>query len=182
MIELQTEDQVIDKPDNKHLEKEYLEQAYVHYEFLKRLAVQRLTYNVDGAEDLVQDTFVRAYEKFHLFELGTNCKQWLIRIMFNIHYSKHLKTVNRQKHADNFQYEIVKEHNKQVEFHLFEYMKYMERLNNRHQLVISLVDIEGMTMEECSETLMLPLGTVKSTLHRARKKLKELMKDSFNNN
>jgi RNA polymerase sigma-70 factor (ECF subfamily) len=144
----------------------------------------RMTGDEDDADDLVQETFMKAFRFFDKFEKGTNCKAWLFRIMKNSFindYRKHTKEPNKVDYDDvqNF-YENIK--SDEVETKHYELDAFsnlldddisiaIEKLPEDFRTVIILNDIEGFTYEEIADFVDIPVGTVRSRLHRARKML-----------
>jgi RNA polymerase sigma-70 factor, ECF subfamily len=144
----------------------------------------RMTGDEDDADDLVQETFLKAFRFFDKFEKGTNCKAWLFRIMKNSYindYRKHTKEPDKVDYEDvqNF-YETIKsdevdsDHYEQDAFTNLlddEISNALTQLPEDFRTVIILSDIEGFTYEEISDFVDIPVGTVRSRLHRARKML-----------
>ena len=144
----------------------------------------RMTNDEDDADDLVQETFLKAFRFFDKFEKGTNCKAWLFRILKNSYindYRKHTKEPDRVDYEDvqNF-YETIKSdevettHYEQDAFANLlddEISEALSELPEDFRTVIILSDIEGFTYEEISDFVDIPVGTVRSRLHRARKML-----------
>lgn len=158
-------------------------EAVPHKDALYSFAL-KLTRDADNADDLVQDTFLRAFRFFDKFEIGTNCKAWLFRIMKNSFindYRKDAKEPNKVDYEDvqNF-YERIKSDEVQTE-HLVndsfssqfddEITEAIAQLPTDFQTIIILADIEGYSYEEIAEFTSCPIGTVRSRLHRARKLL-----------
>lgn len=144
----------------------------------------RMTGDEDDANDLVQETYLKAFRFFDKFEKGTNCKAWLFRIMKNSYindYRKAVKEPNKVDYEDvqNF-YENVKsdeidsKHYEQDAFSNLlddEITKVLSALPEDFRTAIILSDIEGFTYEEIADFVDIPVGTVRSRLHRARKML-----------
>ena len=144
----------------------------------------RMTNDEDDADDLVQETFLKAFRFFDKFEKVTNCKAWLFRILKNSYindYRKQIKEPNKVDYEDvqNF-YETVKSdeinttHYEQDAFSSLlddEISEALTSLPEDFRTVIILSDIEGFTYEEISDFVDIPVGTVRSRLHRARKML-----------
>jgi RNA polymerase sigma-70 factor, ECF subfamily len=144
----------------------------------------RMTNDEDDADDLVQETFLKAFRFFDKFEKGTNCKAWLFRILKNSYindYRKHTKEPDKVDYDDvqNF-YETVRSdevnatHYEQDAFSNLlddEISEALSELPEDFRTVIILSDIEGFTYEEISDFVDIPVGTVRSRLHRARKML-----------
>ncbi len=166
--------------------KRYLDfetEAIPHKEALMNFAL-KMTNDMDDADDLVQETYLKAYRYFDKFERGTNCKAWLFSIMRNTfinEYRRVQKQPNKVDYDDvqNF-YETIKE--TEVSYmHVVgdafsntlddEVTTAIAELPKDFQTIILLCDVEGFTYEEISEFLSCPIGTVRSRLHRARKML-----------
>ncbi len=144
----------------------------------------RMTGDEDDANDLVQETYLKAFRFFDKFEKGTNCKAWLFRILKNSYindYRKAVKEPNKVEYEDvqNF-YENVKsdeidsKHYEQDAFSNLlddEITKVLSALPEDFRTAIILSDIEGFTYEEIADFVDIPVGTVRSRLHRARKML-----------
>ena len=144
----------------------------------------RMTGDEDDADDLVQETYMKAFRFFDKFEKGTNCKAWLFRILKNSFindYRKQTKEQNKVNYEDvqNF-YENIKSNeieSKHYELDAFSNLldddisKAITELPEDFRTVIILNDIEGFTYEEIADFVDIPVGTVRSRLHRARKML-----------
>jgi RNA polymerase sigma-70 factor (ECF subfamily) len=165
----------------KHIDFETL--AVPHKDALYNFAL-KMTNDTDEADDLLQETFLKAFKYFDKFERGTNCKAWLYSIMRNTYindYRREQKLPGKVDYDDiqNF-YENIKE--TEVEYgHIVE-DAFSNTLNDEvteaisdlpkdFQTIILLSDVEGFTYEEIAEFLSCPIGTVRSRLHRARKML-----------
>lgn len=144
----------------------------------------KMTGDEDDADDLVQETYLKAFRFFDKFEKGTNCKAWLFRILKNSYindYRKQVKEPNKVDYEDvqNF-YENIKSdevESKHYEQDVFsnllddEISKAITDLPEDFRTVIILSDIEGFTYDEIADFVDIPVGTVRSRLHRARKML-----------
>lgn len=153
------------------------------YNFALRMAV-------DGteAEDLVQETYLKAFRFFDKFEEGTNCKAWLFRIMKNSYINRYRRS---QKSPSTVDYGSVEEFyytirgagvdSGDLQERLFdnllddEVTTAIERLPDEFRSVVILCDIEGFTYEEIAEFVDCPVGTVRSRLHRGRKLLRDAL-------
>ncbi len=149
-----------------------------------------LTYEEESAHDLVQETFMKAYRFIDSYEKGTNAKAWLFRILKNgfiNEYRKKSKQPTRADFEDVINYhdsEEAKANDVSVDFRqdVFqgiigdEVTKAINELPADFRLVILLCDIEGFTYEEIAKIVDIPIGTVRSRLHRARNLLKEKLK------
>ena len=149
-------------------------EALPHLSALYRVAVWLVR---DGAEaeDLVQDTFMQALQSFHRFEKGTNCRAWLIRILFH---------VNSNRRRAKARLELVSDTDERIaETIAFdpptpqglteeEVLRALRSLPPQFEEVVLLSDIEDMTYKEIAKTLGVPIGTVMSRLHRGRKMMR----------
>lgn len=150
-----------------------------------------LTRNASDAEDLVQDTFLRAYRGFFQFREGTNLKAWLYRIMrntFNTNYRKRKRepeTIPVTDVEDWYLYSKMQDSGlaPSAESSVLETLPDEEvqgallSLPGRFRTVVLLADVEGFTYAEIAEITGTPLGTVMSRLHRGRKALEKRLWD-----
>ena len=146
----------------------------------------RLTYDEDDAKDLVQDTFLKSYRFINSFQKGTNAKAWLFRILKNSFINDFRKKSNEPNKVD---YQEVEGYynsdstDKSITTDLRvdtvkgmmgdEISNALNSLAVDFRTVIILCDLEGFTYEEMAKILDIPIGTVRSRLHRARNLLKE---------
>jgi RNA polymerase sigma-70 factor (ECF subfamily) len=160
--------------------------ALEHLDLLYRIA-RRLTRSATGAEDLVQDTFVRAYrarEEFDLQEYGI--RPWLVRIMHNLHVSQSQREQRQPKAVEEQHLDAAVRLNSPAALNLdpasFEGMdeqlvRAIHELPEEYQTVLLLWAIEDFAYKEIADALDVPIGTVMSRLHRARTKLSERLGD-----
>lgn len=164
------------------------EELFPHITALKTFAYH-LTYNEDDAEDLVQETYLKAHKFIDRYVPGTNAKAWLFKILKNAYINEYRKKSKRPSKVD-FE-EIVSYHdsddpNNQGFLDLREEL-FKDRMGDEvsvainalpidFRTVILLCDIEGFTYEEISKIIDVPIGTVRSRLFRARNMLKEKLK------
>lgn len=168
---------------------DFISNAIPHFAALHNFAL-KMTNDYDIADDLVQDTFIKAYRFYEKFEKGTNIKAWLYRIMKNSFINQFRKSSNLPEKIDyddveNF-YENIKSEAKNsndLEKDIFnnifddEVTKALNSLSDEFKTVILLCDIENYSYEEVAEFLDCPVGTVRSRLHRARNMLKDILHD-----
>jgi RNA polymerase sigma-70 factor (ECF subfamily) len=153
----------------------------------------RMTRNPPDAEDLVQETMLRAYRSFDRFEPGTNLKAWLFRIMTNAYINVYRK---RQREPQQLSSEEVED------FDLYQELKAhdpqfsetpesivldalvdsditdaIDALPEQFRLAVILSDVEGFSYAEMAEIMDVPIGTVMSRLHRGRKALQKRLWD-----
>ncbi|MFJ9555482.1 sigma-70 family RNA polymerase sigma factor [Nocardiopsis sp. NPDC101807] len=152
----------------------------------------RMTRNPADAEDLVQETFAKAFANFHQFRAGTNLRAWLYRILTNTFINSYRKKQRepRQDTTDeikDWQLAAAEAHTssgmRSAENEVLDHLpdsaikQALARLPEEFQEVIYLVDIEGYAYKEVAERMGTPLGTVMSRLHRARRQLREMLSD-----
>jgi RNA polymerase sigma-70 factor (ECF subfamily) len=150
----------------------------------------RMTGNRQEAEDLVQETFLRAYRFQHQFQPGTNFKAWLFKIQTNLYRSRYRKQWNAPQSLDDTE-----------EFYLYQHLgpdnatgddpaaealdhlgveevrKAIEDLPPAYRAAVLLTDVEGFSYKETAEILEVPVGTVMSRLHRGRQRLQKSLYD-----
>ena len=145
-----------------------------------------LSFNDDDAKDLVQETFLKAYRALDSYEPGTNAKAWLFKILKNAYINQYRKKARRPTKVDYEDYIGYQDREDQasVEFldlreEIFdnligdEVTSAVNALPVDFRAVILLCDVEGFTYEEIAKIIDIPIGTVRSRLHRARNMLKE---------
>lgn len=152
----------------------------------------RLTRNPQDAEDLIQETYLKAYKNFGAFKQGTNLKAWLYRIMTNTYINSYRKAKRRpaESSADDlsdFQLYTTAGHDSTgLESAEVEALKLMpdsaisEAMNDLpedYRMVVYYADVVGLAYKEIAEIMDTPLGTVMSRLHRGRKLLRGALKD-----
>ncbi len=149
-----------------------------------------LTHNEADANDLVQETCLRAFKAIASYREGTNAKAWLFRILKNNFINDYRKKSNRPTEVEyeeitNFHDEEDSQYSSYADLRLemFQHMMGDEVTNALNSLpvdfriVILLCDIENFTYEEISKIVDIPIGTVRSRLHRARNMLKVKLRD-----
>ncbi len=162
-------------------EKEFLPHIGSMYNF-----AYRLTFNEDDAKDLVQETYLKAFRFLNSFQQGTNAKAWLFRILKNSFIndfrkkSKQPAKVDYQEvesfyNSDDVDVSMTTDLRVETVQHMIgdEVSNALNVLAVDFRTVIILCDLEGFTYEEMSKILDIPIGTVRSRLHRARNLLKE---------
>ncbi len=149
-----------------------------------------LTYNQEDADDLVQETYLKAFRFIDKYEQGTNAKAWLFKILKNAYINEYRKRVKQPAKVD-FE-DIVAFHDtdddrisgysdlrEEIFLHMMgdEVTTAINSLPLDFRTVILLCDIEGFTYEEIASIIDVPIGTVRSRLFRARNLLKEKLMD-----
>lgn len=152
----------------------------------------RMTRNPQDAEDLVQETYLKAYKAFDSFKPGTNLKAWLYRIMTNTYINNYRKKQRRplvtsaDEVTDSQLYTSSSHDSTGLESAEVEALKSMPNsqisdalnaLNEDYRMVVYYADVEGLSYKEIADVMGIPMGTVMSRLHRGRKQLREMLKD-----
>ncbi|WIM68992.1 sigma-70 family RNA polymerase sigma factor [Corynebacterium breve] len=152
----------------------------------------RMTRNPQDAEDLVQETYLKAYNAFGSYKQGTNLKAWMYRIMTNTYINTYRKKKRRpvetsaDEMTDSQLYTTSSHDSTGLVSAEVEALKNipnqqitdaLNSLSDDYRLVVYLADVEGMAYKEIAEIMDTPLGTVMSRLHRGRKQLRGLLKD-----
>ncbi len=152
-------------------------------------AANRLTRNPVDAEDLVQETFLRAYRGFAQFQPGTNLRAWLYRILMNTFINSYRKkqrepqTVSDEEIEDWYLYSKVVEGGaeRSAESAVIEALPdeevqaALQSLPEQFRVAVLLADVEGFSYKEIAEITGVPIGTVMSRLHRGRKALEKAL-------
>lgn len=155
-------------------------EALLHLEALLKTA-NRIARPLLDAEDVVQETYLRAWKHFDSFEVGTNCRAWLFRIMFNVIKARSGVMAKRLETQIEDESEIENRPDNVVFFDPLkkieeqEALKATTRLPVDHREVLWLVVVEEFSYRETAEILDVPIGTVMSRLHRARRDLRKLL-------
>jgi RNA polymerase sigma-70 factor (ECF subfamily) len=154
-------------------------------------AAFRMTRNAADAEDLVQETFLRAYRGFHQFQQGTNLKAWLYRILTNTFINSYRKrqrqplTISDEEIEDWYLYSKLAEGGAEpsAETAVIEALpdedvqEALSSLPEQFRIAVLLADVEGFSYKEIAEITDVPIGTVMSRLHRGRKALEKRLWD-----
>jgi RNA polymerase sigma-70 factor (ECF subfamily) len=158
--------------------------------FLDQLysAALRYTRNPADADDLVQETYAKAYDKFHQFRPGTNLKAWLYRILTNSYINRYRKQQRRPDEVsadadpefslfDRITETIEAPAEQQVLERLTddEVRRAMADLPEQYRMAVYLADVEGFSYAEIAEIMGTPIGTVMSRLHRGRSRLQKAL-------
>src|SRR5215510_12786493 len=182
---------MLDFRRSNHSKKEFEALALSHLDPLYSAAL-RLTKNERDAEDLVQDTCMRAYRFFDKFERGTNIKAWLFKILTNTFINRYRRKVKERSVVEGVEREAV--HDQFVsrdatdfaanpEQYFFDrllsddVLRAIDALPIDFRLVVILADLQEFSYKEIAEILECPVGTVMSRLFRGRKLLQKTLRD-----
>jgi RNA polymerase sigma-70 factor (ECF subfamily) len=145
---------------------------------LRAFAVS-LAQNADRADDLVQETLVKAWDKHESFQLGTNLKAWLFTILRNEFYSQMRKRGREVQDSDGIITGRVAVHPaQQGQVDLKDFRAALEKLPEDQREAIILIGASGFSYEEAADICGCAVGTIKSRVSRARVKLQEILKVS----
>ena len=180
---------IIEDEIKKRKDKIFDEEFFPHMKALYNFAFH-LTYDGESANDLVQETFLKAYRFIDSYQKGTNSKAWLFKILKNEFINNYRKKTKRPLSVD---FEDV------INYHESDDAGYVGSLDLRQEIyqnmmgdeitialnnlptdfktIILLCDIEGFTYEELAKILDIPIGTVRSRWFRARNMLKEKLRE-----
>lgn len=161
--------------------REFEDEALVHLDSLYALALRLCGGDEARAEDLVQETILKAWRSWERFEVGTNSRAWLMTILRNTFINQFRRQQSRPVHVE-FDRAAEAEASDALfeadpEGRVFEHVldrqvvAAIDELPDEFRIAVVLTDIEGLSYQEVSELLGVPVGTVKSRLFRARKRL-----------
>lgn len=182
------------EPNNLALRTEIFDQEFFpHIDAMYNFAL-KLTLDEENANDLVQETFLKAFRFASSFERGTNAKAWLFRILKNSFINEYRKKSKKPAQVDyneveNFYNSDDVDHSATIDLRSEtmqdrigdEVANALNSLGIDFRIVIILCDLEGFTYEEMSKILDIPIGTVRSRLHRARNLLKDKLREYAQN-
>ena len=169
----------------------FTELAMPHMQALYTAAL-RMTRNAADAEDLVQETFLKAYRGFDRYEDGTNLRAWLYKILTNTFINSYRAAKRRPEKADVEDVEDLylyrrlgdlRGQDRSAEDQVFESItddevkEAIESLPEAFRMAVLLADVEGFSYKEIADITEVPIGTVMSRIHRGRKALQKALLD-----
>ena len=154
-------------------------------------AALRYTKNPEDARDLVQDTYLKAFNSFHQFEEGTNLRAWLYRVLTTNFINTYRKDQRRPQltsgELEDWQLAQAQSHTsdlgKSAEVEALENLpdsdikRALQEIPEEFRIAVYLADVEGFSYKEIADIVEVPAGTVMSRLHRGRKLLREKLAD-----
>lgn len=180
-----TQENLTKEQKDELFEIEFLPHADALYTF-----AFHLTYNEEDANDLVQDTFFKSYRFIDSYERGTNAKAWLFKILKNSFINEYRRKTKRPNEVDYEDFIAYQDADESVgigavdlRVEMFQDMmsdeitKAINMLPADFRTVILLCDVEDFTYEEIAKIVDIPVGTVRSRLHRARNMLKDMLRN-----
>lgn len=145
---------------------------------LKRFAFS-LTRNREHADDLVQDCILRALEKEHLFEAGSDLRRWMFALMRNIFLDGKRREKTRLRYSDDLAdfLQTIQPAQQFDQQYLRDTLVAVDSLSKHERQAVHLLCVEGLSLAEASRLKTVPVGTLKSRLSRGRNRLRKLLDD-----
>ncbi|MGH8011049.1 MAG: sigma-70 family RNA polymerase sigma factor [Candidatus Binataceae bacterium] len=153
-------------------------------------AALRLSRNPDDAKDLLQETVLRAYRFFHQFRPGSNCRAWLLTILYNNFRNSYRRSTLEQVAVTGVEFErelevpgLLADHSADPESLVFDRMlgrqieAALTALPTDFRQALLLIDVQELDYQEAATILAVPIGTIKSRVSRARALLRETLRE-----
>jgi RNA polymerase sigma-70 factor (ECF subfamily) len=170
--------------------REFEEFAFTYMDSIYSTAL-RLTRNTADAEDLVQDTYLRAFRFYNMFQPGTNFKAWIFKILTNTFINRYRKQSRapQQVQFDKVEFSLKSEEAEEIpEWSGFDEAKYRElfddnvlgaltKLSDDFRMVVLLADVERFSYKDIARIIDKPIGTVMSRLFRGRRILQRMLEE-----
>ncbi len=158
------------------VQKDFVTEAMPHFSNVRKMALH-LARNKTDAEDLLQETFMQAWKSFGKYKLGTNCRAWLFKILFNRYNYNRRRRYTKAKYfqgADEFVF-LNTHSSAPVPEHLTnkEVIRALRKIPKHYRVAVVLVDVHEFSYKETARALSVPIGTVMSRLNRGRKLLRK---------
>jgi RNA polymerase sigma-70 factor, ECF subfamily len=135
-----------------------------------------LSGSVTLADDLVQDTLLRAWSNSEKFQVGTNLRAWLFTILRNTYYSHYRKRAREVQDTDGmYSARLAVVGDQESHLDLADFRKALAKLPAEQREALTMIGATGLSYEEAAEICGVAIGTIKSRLNRARTKLAELL-------
>jgi RNA polymerase sigma-70 factor (ECF subfamily) len=180
---------IIGKTKTGREKDDFHREALVHLDALYNGALY-MTRDPRKAEDLVQDTMLKAFRFFHRYQRGTNCKAWLFRIMTNTHINNNRGKRRNMTYLENVDVEpavgtplsdrnVFYKNPEQGYLHHLVHDKVREAVESLpldYRTIVVLADLQDFAYKEIAEIVECPIGTVMSRLHRGRKLLQKRLR------
>ncbi|TNE50823.1 MAG: sigma-70 family RNA polymerase sigma factor [Deltaproteobacteria bacterium] len=170
------------KPSKKS---EFEQLTLPHIDALYNTAL-RLTHKESEAEDLLQETFLKAFRFFHRFERGTHIKAWLFKIMTNTFINQYRKQQRTREVIEDWDWEHIMQSDESIteneklildRFVSDQVMDSLEQVPVDFRTVLLLADLQDFSYKEIAEMVGCPIGTVMSRLYRGRRIMRKLLRE-----
>lgn len=172
--------------DSENRTEEFEREALPHLDSVYRVAL-RLSGDASQAEDLVQDTMLKAFRSWHQYRKGSNARAWLLTILRHTFINDYRRRKSRGTTVDVTEVEgftvFEDHHDDDPEAQFFnrivddEILRAVDSLPDEFREALVLSDMEGLTYAEIADVTQVPIGTVKSRLFRARQALQRVLRD-----